>query len=83
MKSALKEANRDLREISFVHANGSGVPEEDISEARSLEDLPEACRNYLDFISDFLDVPIVLMGVGPERTQIILSGDRAADFARS
>ena len=37
----------------------------------------------LDFISDFLDVPIVLMGVGPERTQIILSGDRAADFARS
>jgi adenylosuccinate synthase len=57
--------------------------DEDISEARSLEDLPEACRTYLNFISDFLDVPIVLMGVGPERTQIILSGDRAADFARN
>jgi adenylosuccinate synthase len=56
--------------------------DEDISGARSIEDLPEACRTYLNFISEFLDVPIVLMGVGPERTQIILSGDRAEAFAR-
>ena len=54
--------------------------DEDITGARSLEDLPEACRNYLDFISEFLDVPIVLIGVGPERSQIILSGDRAAEL---
>ena len=55
--------------------------QEDITGARSLEDLPEACRNYLDFISDFLEVPIVLVGVGPERSQVILAGDRAAQFA--
>ena len=55
--------------------------EEDISGARSLEDLPESCRNYLDFISEFLEVPIVLVGVGPERSQVILAGDRAAQFA--
>ncbi|MFT4048555.1 MAG: adenylosuccinate synthase [Solirubrobacterales bacterium] len=54
---------------------------EDISGARSLEELPESCRNYLNFISDFLDVPIVLVGVGPERSQVILSGDRAAELA--
>ena len=36
MQEALKEAERDLREISFVHAYGSGVPEEDVTEARSI-----------------------------------------------
>lgn len=36
MKGALEEAECDLGEISFVHANGSGVPREDISEAKSI-----------------------------------------------
>ncbi|MBI4897860.1 MAG: adenylosuccinate synthase [Actinobacteria bacterium] len=55
--------------------------QEDISGARSLEDLPQNCRDYLNFISDSLGVPIVLIGVGPERSQVILSGDRAAELA--
>jgi len=51
---------------------------EDITEARSLADLPQAARDYLDFIVDFIGVPIVLVGVGPGREQIIWtqSGDR-------
>jgi adenylosuccinate synthase len=51
---------------------------EDITEARSLADLPQAAREYLDFIADFIGVPIVLVGVGPGREQIIWtqSGDR-------
>ena len=36
MKRALEEAECDLGEISFVHANGSGIPGEDIQEARSI-----------------------------------------------
>ncbi|MBI5309996.1 MAG: adenylosuccinate synthase [Actinobacteria bacterium] len=55
--------------------------QEDITGARSLDDLPEACRNYLDYISESLGVPIVLIGVGPERSQVILLGDRAAELA--
>ena len=39
--------------------------------AASWSDLPEAAREYLDFIADFLGVPIVLVGVGPGREQII------------
>ena len=69
-------------------ANGSGVSgdpcivwDEDITGARSVEDLPETCRAYLDYVSDFLGVPIVLIGVGPERSQVILLGDRAAELA--
>jgi len=51
---------------------------EDITGCRSWSDLPDAAREYLDFIADFLGVPIVLVGVGPGRDQIIWTeaGDR-------
>jgi adenylosuccinate synthase len=44
---------------------------EDISGARRLEDLPQAARDYLSFIEEFLGVPVVLVGVGPGRDQMI------------
>ena len=44
---------------------------EDISECRTEADLPEAARDYLRFVSDFVGVPIVLLGVGPGREQVI------------
>jgi adenylosuccinate synthase len=45
--------------------------EEDISECRTESDLPEAARDYLRFISEFVGVPIVMVGVGPARDQVI------------
>lgn len=36
MKIALEEAGCGLEEVGFVHANGSGIPREDISEAKSI-----------------------------------------------
>jgi adenylosuccinate synthase len=45
--------------------------EEDLGEARSEEDLPQAARDYLSFISEFVGVPVVLVGVGPGREQVI------------
>jgi adenylosuccinate synthase len=57
------------------HASGEyeEVPgwEEDLAEVRSEEDLPQAARDYLSFISEFVGVPIVLVGVGPGREQVI------------
>ena len=57
------------------HATGEYVDlpgwSEDITGCRSWADLPEAAREYLDFIADFIGVPIVLVGVGPGREQII------------
>jgi adenylosuccinate synthase len=44
---------------------------EDVSECRSEDELPEAARDYLRFIADFVGVPIALIGVGPGREQII------------
>jgi len=44
---------------------------EDITGVRSYDELPQNARDYLDFISEYLDIPIALIGVGPGRDQII------------
>jgi adenylosuccinate synthase len=57
------------------HASGEYVElpgfSEDISGARSEEDLPDAAREYLRFVEDRVGVPVALVGVGPGRDQII------------
>jgi adenylosuccinate synthase len=45
--------------------------DDDISECRDVEDLPQAARDYLAYIADFIGVPIALISVGPARDQII------------
>ena len=54
--------------------------DEDIGGARTLDDLPRNARAYLDFISDFIGVPIVLVGVGPARDQVIWTGRGAEAY---
>ena len=44
---------------------------EDLAECRTLSDLPDAARDYLQFISEQVEVPIALVGVGPGREQVI------------
>jgi adenylosuccinate synthase len=44
---------------------------EDLSECRAESELPEAARDYLRFVADFVGVPIVMVGVGPGREQVI------------
>jgi adenylosuccinate synthase len=44
---------------------------EDLTTVRSEHDLPAAARDYLEFIADFVGVPIALVGVGPGREQVI------------
>jgi adenylosuccinate synthase len=44
---------------------------EDLSECRTEADLPQAARDYLQYVSDFVGVPITLLGVGPGREQVI------------
>jgi adenylosuccinate synthase len=44
---------------------------EDITECREESELPAAARDYLQFMSEFVGVPIALIGVGPGRDQVI------------
>jgi adenylosuccinate synthase len=47
-----------------------GWPAE-IGECREESDLPQAARDYLAFIEDFIGVPVTLVGVGPGREQTV------------
>ena len=38
---------------------------------RTEEDLPPAAREYISFISDYVGVPINLVGVGPARDEVV------------
>ena len=50
---------------------------EDISRCRSIDELPSGARGYLTYISDFLGIPIGMVGVGPGRDEMIWTGATA------
>jgi len=63
---------------------------EDLRECRSEDDLPAAAREYLQFIAEFVRVPVALVGVGPGRDEVIwtqasagMTGARSATPARA
>src|ERR687885_243214 len=58
--------------------------DEDISDVREEADLPQAARDYLAYIADFLGVPVALISVGPGRDQVIFTdvGRASALFER-
>ncbi len=43
----------------------------DLTAATTLDDLPEAAKSYLQFLSDACGVPVGLVGVGPGREQFV------------
>ncbi|HEX5990289.1 MAG TPA: adenylosuccinate synthase [Solirubrobacterales bacterium] len=43
----------------------------DLGACSNAADLPQAARDYLGFIADFVGVPVRLVGVGPDREQSI------------
>ncbi|MBX3324207.1 MAG: adenylosuccinate synthase [Phycisphaeraceae bacterium] len=63
----------DGRELARVEAVYETMPGffGDISGARQMSDLPKEARNYLTRIEEFVGVPIGLVSVGPDRSQIV------------
>ena len=47
---------------------------EDVSGSRAFEDLPENARKYVEHIEQVIGIPVVLIGVGPDREQLVLRG---------
>ncbi len=45
---------------------------EDLESARRMEELPAPARDYVGYVERALGVPITLIGVGPEREQVVL-----------
>src|SRR5216684_55574 len=44
---------------------------EDLGECRTPSDLPDAAREYLDYIAEHTGAPVALVGVGPGREQVV------------
>ena len=59
---------RILGECEPVYEELAGWSE-DITKCKSLDDLPENARHYLERISQLTGVPISIFSVGPDRTQ--------------
>ena len=45
--------------------------DDDISACRSFDELPEACKKYIERLEELCDCHISMVGVGPDREQII------------
>lgn len=59
-----------LSEVKPIYETLPGFPE-DVTRCTDYDKLPDAARTYLKFIEDNLGVPIVMVSVGPKRSQSI------------
>ena len=44
----------------------------DLRSARTMEDLPENARKYLDFMAEYTKTPVAIVSVGPDRAETII-----------
>ena len=52
---------------------------DEITTARTLDDLPQNARNYAARISELLATPVEVISVGPDREQTIMVESQLAD----
>jgi adenylosuccinate synthase len=74
-QSILHTAAADYEELPGFDA--------DIGDARREPDLPREARDYVSFISEFVGAPIRLVGVGPDRDQVVWMGEAAEPRLRA
>ena len=53
--------------------------EKRIGGARTWDDLPKACQEYIERIGELIGVPIELIGTGPRRDQLVTRGRKLFD----
>ena len=72
-KEKLKMFNPDLEKLKKVKVVYETMPgwQEDITKVRRFLDLPKAAQNYIRRMEVLTGIPVSLIGVGPERDQII------------
>lgn len=45
---------------------------EDITQCKTLGELPEAAKRYVRFVEEFIEVPVAVLSIGPERDQTLV-----------
>ncbi|QJA05462.1 adenylosuccinate synthase [Thermosulfurimonas marina] len=64
----------DFQKLKPLYRTFRGWPES-LEGVKNFEDLPQAAREYLSFVENFLGVPIVMISTGPAREAHILLRD--------
>ena len=60
----------ELKDCEPVYETAEGF-NEDISSCRTFDELPDACKKYIERLEELCECHIAMIGVGPDRTQII------------
>ncbi|MBI2315307.1 adenylosuccinate synthase [Candidatus Daviesbacteria bacterium] len=60
----------ELAKLTPIYKEFAGW-EEDITKIKKFKDLPKNCQTYIQFISDFLNVPVKIVSTGPAREEYI------------
>ena len=70
MKLALLEAKKSfsLNEDDFKIFQSWG----DISKVKDFDSMPQSLKNYIQYIEEYLEIPIKIISLGPERNQTII-----------
>ncbi len=65
----------DLRRVKPIYETMPSW-QEDLTQAQSLDDLPQAALDYINRVSQLVGVPVEMVSVGPARSQTITVGSR-------
>lgn len=67
------ESTADLCVLAKVKVEYVVLPgwKTSIAHAKCVDELPKNCRKYIEFVEEFLKVPIEWIGVGPGRESMI------------
>ena len=60
----------ELAECAPIYEEFPGF-DDDISQCRKFEDLPETCRKYIERLEELCECKVCMVGVGPDREQQI------------
>ena len=60
----------ELAECQPVYEEFPGF-DDDITECRSFEELPETCQKYIERLEELCECKVCMVGVGPDRDQMI------------
>ena len=58
-----------------VYRTVKGFTQEEITEAKTYEELPAEAKEYIQIIEEYVGVPVNIISVGPRRDQTILRKD--------
>lgn len=62
---------QDFEELTPVYETLPGWPKYDTAACKKREDLPRELQDYLKFIEDYVDCPIVMVSTGPGREETL------------